>query len=211
MSTEPFPNTRLYQTGYCVIFAKNITPGELLTRAAGRTVHPTSVSREEADTITMLDEDISEDDLPDLDTDDLQVAGLLDGNGPLLRAGTYGDWSFAIESEGPYLADTEMLKAVSHDTTALSAYELESGSSWIAYAENGECLSSFDPLFPDDDHGSNPHRLEQLTGFRAALSRGRRADAFENALQKIQQELRCAVPPETDAGRMLAIRISGSY
>ncbi|MEV6197827.1 DUF6461 domain-containing protein [Streptomyces sp. NPDC051920] len=211
MSTELFPNTRLYQTGYCVIFAKNITPGELLTRVTDRTLQPTPVSREEADTITMLDEDISEDDLPDLDTDGLQAAGLLDGDGPLLRAAAHGDWSFVIESEGPYLADTEVLKAVSRDTTALSACELESGSSWIAYAENEECLSSFDPLFPDDDHGSNPHRLEQLTSFRAALSRGSRADAFENALQKIQQELRCAVPPETDAGRMLAIRISGSY
>src|SRR5690242_17751538 len=105
MSTEIFPNTRLYQTGYCVIFAKNITPDELLDRAGGGGLQPTPVSREEADTITMLDEDISEDDLPDLDTDHLQAAGLLDGDGPLLRAGAYGDWSFVIESEGPYLAD----------------------------------------------------------------------------------------------------------
>lgn len=211
MSTDIFPNTRLYPTGYCVIFAKNITPGELLARAAGRTLQPTPIGREEADTITMLDEDISEDDLPDLDPDALQAAGLLDADGPLLRAGQYGDWSFAVESEGPYLADVEVLRTVSRGTTALSACELESGSSWIAYAENGVCLSSFDPLFPDDEHGTDPSRLEQLTNFRQALSSGERADAFENALQKIQQELRCTVLPETDAGRMSAIRISGAY
>ncbi|MGW1537413.1 DUF6461 domain-containing protein [Streptomyces aureus] len=171
MSTDNFPNTRLYPTGCCAIFAKNITPGELLARAAGRTLQPTPIGREEADTITMLDEDITEDDLPDLDPDDLQAAGLLDADGPLLRAGTYGDWFFAVESEGPYLADAEVLKAVSRGTTALSACELESGPSWIAYAENGECLSSFDPLFPDDDHGELRTRSAEARTFLNTSSR----------------------------------------
>ncbi|MGW7244598.1 DUF6461 domain-containing protein [Streptomyces sp. NPDC054804] len=208
MDTETFPNTQLYQFGYCAIFAKGMSPGELLSRAAGAPVQPTAVSRADAETITMLGADITEDDLPGLDADALREAGLLEGHSTLLRAGSQGDWSFVIEAESTYLAADAVLSAISHGTAALSLREIESGSSWIAYAENGDVLNSFDPLYPDTDYGKNPGRLEQLTGYREAIDNGERADAFISAARTIQHQLRCAVPPEADAGQMLAIGVA---
>ncbi|MFD4413589.1 hypothetical protein [Streptomyces sp. NPDC058476] len=80
------------------------------------------MSRTQAEIIVALGEDISEDDLPELDIDELHSAGILQDDGPLLRAGTHGDWSFVIEPEGPYLANDEVLKTVSHDTEAFPTW-----------------------------------------------------------------------------------------
>ncbi|MEV7325652.1 DUF6461 domain-containing protein [Streptomyces sp. NPDC093970] len=208
MDTETFPNMQLYQFGYCAIFAKGMSPGELLSRAAGAPVQPTAVSRAEAETITMLGDDITEDDLPGLDADALREAGLLEGHNTLLRAGSHGDWSFVIEAETTYLAADAVLSAISHGTAALSLRETESGSTWIAYAENGDILNSFDPLYTDTDYGKNPDRLEQLTGYRKAINNGERADAFTSAARTIQQQLHCAVPLEVDAAQLPAIGIT---
>jgi hypothetical protein len=208
MSNEVFPNMRLYQFGYCAIFAKGISPYDLLTRAADASVQPMAVSRAEAEVITMRGDDISADDLPGLDPDALHEAGLLEGHRTLLRAAAHGDWSFGVEAEGVYLAADEILAAISRGTAALSVRESESGSSWIAYAEDGDILSSFDPLFPDDDYGQSTDRLEQLTRYREAINGGERADAFANAVRAIQRQLQCAVPAELDEHRMLAIGIA---
>ncbi|WP_218162331.1 DUF6461 domain-containing protein [Streptomyces sp. Ag109_O5-10] len=208
MRTETFPNVRLYQFGYSTIFAKDLSPAELLSRAAGILVQPVAVSRAEAETITVLGEGITADDLPHLDPDALHEAGLLGGDVTLLRAGTHAGWSFAVETEGTYLAADEILARVSRGTAALSLRESESGSSWIAYAEDGDILSSFDPLYPNNDFGKGPARLEQLTGHREAIASGERADAFANATRAVQQELGCSVPAEVDADQMLAIGIS---
>lgn len=210
MSMEAFPSTLLYEFGYCAIFAKDVSPAALLARASGGETRPVGLSRTEAEIIIERGEDVDEEDLPDQDLEDLHAAGMFD-DGPLLRAGSHGDWSFMIEPEGPYLADDEILKAVSKGTVALAMRESASGSSWIAYAENGDILSSFDPLFPDQDYGTQPRVLEERTGHREAIRAGQRADAFPNAVRKIQQELGCIIPPEADAGRLLAIRIAGSY
>ncbi|MFE6338760.1 DUF6461 domain-containing protein [Streptomyces sp. NPDC057798] len=210
MSMEIFPNTLLYEFGYCAIFAKGIAPADLLARATDGDTQPVTLSRVEADVIVARGEDADEEDLPDQDLDALYAAGLFD-DGPLLRAGSHGGWSFVIEAEGPYLADDEVLKAVSEGTVALAVRESESGSTWICYAENGDLLSSFDPLFPDQDYGTQPQVLEELTGHVEAIRAGQRPDAFTNAVGKIRQALHCTVPPEADAGPLLAVRIAGGY
>jgi hypothetical protein len=211
VSTSIFPNSQLYETGYCSLFAKGISPTELLARVAGGQIHPIPLSRLEAEAVKALGEDIEEEDIPDLNLDELRSSGVLDNNGPLLRSGTHGDWSFVIESEGPYLARDEILEAVSRGTVALSIRLSETSSAWISYAENREILSSFDPLFPGHNYGKRPEVLEALTGYREVIDSGERSEAYENAIRKIQQELHCAVPLETDAGRLFAIRIAGGY
>ncbi|MDQ1033098.1 hypothetical protein QF035_010680 [Streptomyces umbrinus] len=211
MSTSIFPNSQLYRTGYCALFVRGVSPTELLTRVSGGEIQPVLVTRLEADAVKALGEDIDEDDVPELNVDELHSSGMLDNSGPLLRAGTHNNWSFVIESEGPYLASDEILAAASRDTVALSARLSETGSTWISYAENSEILSSFDPLFPQHDYGKRPATLEELTGFREAIDSGDRSEAYENAVRKIQQELQCAVPQEADAGRLLAVRIAGGY
>ncbi|MDQ0955987.1 hypothetical protein QFZ24_009996 [Streptomyces phaeochromogenes] len=211
MSTSIFPNSQLYETGYCALFVRGVSPTELLTRVSGGEIQPVLVTRLEADAVKALGEDIDEDDVPELNVDELHSSGMLDNSGPLLRAGTHNNWSFVIESEGPYLASDEILAAASRDTVALSARLSETGSTWISYAENSEILSSFDPLFPQHDYGKRPATLEELTGFREAIDSGDRSEAYENAVRKIQQELQCAVPQEADAGRLLAVRIAGGY
>ncbi|MEV7152749.1 DUF6461 domain-containing protein [Streptomyces sp. NPDC093084] len=112
-----------------------------------------------------------------------------------MRAGSHDEWSFVIEAETTYLAADAVLPAISHGTAALSLREPESGATWIAYAENGDVLNSFDPLYPDTDYGRNPDRLEQLTGYREAINNGERADAFISAARTNQQQLRCTIPP----------------
>ncbi|MFS8202572.1 DUF6461 domain-containing protein [Streptomyces sp. CWNU-52B] len=211
MSARIFPNSQLYGTGYCVLFVRDISPAELLAKAAGEKAWTTLLNRLEADAIKTFGEDIEEVDVPDLDVEELHSSGMLNNSGPLLRAGSYGDWSFVIESEGPYLASDEILASVSRGTAALSARLSETGSTWLAYAENGEILSSFDPLFPEQDYGKRPTVLEELTGYREAITGGDRAESYENAFRKIQQELACAAPLEVDAPRLLAVRITGVY
>ncbi|MFD4409504.1 DUF6461 domain-containing protein [Streptomyces sp. NPDC058476] len=211
MSTEIFPNTQLYDTGYCVIFAREISPVELLSRASEGQIDPIYLSRLDAEAIKAFGEEIDEEDIPDLDFDALQSSGMLVSGGPLLRAGAHNDWAFVVESEGPYLAKEGILKSASRGTVALSVQLSETTAAWISYAENGEILSSFDPLFPENDYGKEPSTLEELTGYREAIIGGDRAESYENALRKIQEALQCAVPQEADAARLLAVRIAGGY
>lgn len=211
VTSDIFPNRELYQFGYCAVFARGITPAELLARAGGEDLHPVGLTRTEAARIEALGEDIDEDDVPDVDFEQLQDSGVLASDGPVLRAGEHGDWSFVIEPEGSYLAADDIVKSVSSQTVALSLRDSESGSCWISYAEDGEILSSFDPLFPDSDYGTRPEVLDLLTGHVAAINTGDRADAYANAVRVIQQRLQCTVLPEVDERRLLTIKIADRY
>ncbi|MFC9654124.1 MULTISPECIES: DUF6461 domain-containing protein [unclassified Streptomyces] len=211
MSVDIFPNSQLYETGYCVLFAKNISATEILARITDDQIAPIPLSRLEAEAVKARGQDVEEDDIPGLDLDELRDSGVFDDSGPLLRSGTHGNWSFIIESEGSYLAGEEQLEAVSRGTVAFSAQVSETSSTWISYAEDQEILSSFDPLFPEQDYGKRTEVLDALTGYREVIENGERSEAYENALRVIQRELRCVVPAEADAGRLLAIRIAGVY
>lgn len=211
MSVEIFPNSRMYDTGYCVLFVKGVEPDVLLSRVARGNIVPLAVNRDEAEAIKAFGEDIEAEDVPDLDVEELEAAGLLDNSGPLLRAGAHQGWSFVVESEGPYLAGNNILESASSGTVAFCARLSETGSSWISYAENGEILSSFDPLFADRDYGKRPEVLDGLTGHINAIACGERAEAYENALRQIQQRLGCLVPARVDTDRLSAIRVPGQY
>ncbi|MEU1106652.1 DUF6461 domain-containing protein [Streptomyces tibetensis] len=211
MTRDLFPNRQIYQFGYCAVFARGIAPAELLARAGGGALRPVVLTRTQADHIEALGEDIDEDDVPEVDFDQLQDSGVLASDGPVLRAGEHDGWAFVIESEGSYLAADDVVKSVSRETVALSLRDSESGSCWISYAEDGEIISSFDPLFPDSDHGARPEVLEQLTGHVAAINNGDRADAYANAVRAIQRRLQCTVPPEADESRVLMIKIADGY
>ncbi|MFJ8469871.1 DUF6461 domain-containing protein [Streptomyces swartbergensis] len=166
------------------------------------------MTRTEAALIEVLGEDFDE---GDVNVDQLRDSGVLASDGPVLRAGEHDGWAFVVEPEGSYLAADDIVKSVSRQTMALSLRDSESGSCWISYAENGEILSSFDPLFPDSDYGTRPEVLEQLTGYGAAISNGDRADAYANVVRAIQQRLRCTVPQEADESRLLTIKIADGY
>ncbi|MFF4309636.1 DUF6461 domain-containing protein [Streptomyces sp. NPDC001507] len=209
MNSELFPNSQLYDTGYCVIFTKHVPPADLLSRVAGRAVTQLSLNRLEAEIIEAQGEEIEEEDVPELDLDEIRDGGFLDSSGPLVRCGTHGDWSFVVETSGSYLARDEVISAVSQGTVALSLRE--TGSTWIAYAEYGTILSSLDPLFPEHDYGKRPEVLANLSGFRTALDAGDRSDAYEIARRRIQEALGCAMPQEVDDARLLAARIPDVY
>jgi hypothetical protein len=146
-----------------------------------------------------------------LDLDQLQGSGVFASEGPILRAGEHEGWAFVIEPGGSYLAADDILKSVSRQTVALCLRDSESGSCWVSYAEDGEILSSFDPLFPESDYGTRPEVLEQLTGHGAAISNGDRTDAYANAVRAIQQRLQCTVPQEADESRLFTIKIADGY
>jgi hypothetical protein len=211
VTSDIFPNRRLYQFGYCAVFARGVAPAELLARAGGEGLHAVALTRTETALIEALGEDIDEGDVPDVDFDRLRGSGVLVSDGPVLRAGRHDGWSFVIEAEGSYLAADDVAKSVSRETVALSLRDSESGSCWISYAEDGEILSSFDPLFPYNDYGTRPAVLDQLTGHVTAINNGDRADAYMNAVRAIQQRLRCTVSHEADERRLLTIRIEHGY
>lgn len=211
MSVDTFPDSQMYDTGYCALFVKGVEPDVLLSRITRGNVTPLAINRDEAEAIKALGEDVEAEDVPDLDVEELEAVGMLDNSGPLLRAGTHSGWSFVVESEGPYLASDAMLESASSGTVAFCARVSEMGSSWISYAEDGEILSSFDPLFADRDHGKRPQVLDGLTGHRDAIARGERAEAYENALRQIQQRLGCVVPARVDADRLPAVRVPDQY
>ncbi|MFF8939130.1 DUF6461 domain-containing protein [Streptomyces paradoxus] len=210
-TNDIFPNRQLYQFGYCAVFAKSVAPAELLARAGGEGLHPVALTRTETAHIEALGEDIDEDYVHDVSLAQLQDSGILASDGPVLRAGEHEGWSFVIEPEGSYLAADDIVKSASRQTVALSLRDSESGSCWISYAEDGEILSSFDPLFPDNDYGTRPEVLKELTGLVAAISNGDRADAYANAVRAIQQRLQCTVPQEADESRLLTIKIAEGY
>ncbi|MFG3257314.1 DUF6461 domain-containing protein [Streptomyces sp. NPDC048172] len=205
------PNSDLYDTGYCALFVRGTSPEALLAGIAGDAYHPVQLDRMEAEMIKMAGEDLEDDDVPELDFDELCDSGMICDEGPLLRAGTHDGWCFAIESEGPYLAREEIIRAASRGTVALLALRVETGLTWISYAEDGEILSSFDPLLPHYDNGSRPDVLDSITGYRQAIERRGSMGAHDSALRKIQHALGCAVPQEADEPRLLAIRIPGGY
>ncbi|OQQ13147.1 hypothetical protein B0675_36540 [Streptomyces sp. M41(2017)] len=100
---------------------------------------------------------------------------------------------------------------MSRGTSALLAQVSETAAAWIFYAEDGEILSSFDPLFPDSDFGKQPTVLEGLTGYRRAIDSGERADAYENSLRQIQESLEYAMPATVDAPRLPSVRVPNGY
>ncbi|MEU5833072.1 DUF6461 domain-containing protein [Streptomyces diacarni] len=204
------PNRELYDTGYCALFVRGMSPTGLLCEITGQKCPPVFLDRMEAEMIKMTGEDLEEDDVPELDIEELRYSGIC-AEGPLVRAGTYGDWCYAIESDGPYLAKKEVIRSVSRGTVALSAFKGETGPAWISYAENGEILSSFDPALPHIDSGSRPDVLDRITGHREAIERSDSDGSPDSVLGKIQHELGCAVPQEADSPRLLAIRIPGGY
>ncbi|MFG2434620.1 DUF6461 domain-containing protein [Streptomyces sp. NPDC048508] len=211
MNESIFPNSDLYETGYCVIFVQGISPMDVLCRIPHRRSRAVELDRSELEAIKALGAEVEQGDISEVNLDELERSGILHSNGPLLRAGRYGDWAFVVESEGPFLAKEEILKAVSGGTAALFAQMSETAAAWISYAEDGEILSSFDPLFPDSDYGKWPAILDGLTGYRKAIDSGERADAYENALRKIQEALKCAVSPAVDAVRLPTVRVADGY
>ncbi|MFD8222910.1 DUF6461 domain-containing protein [Streptomyces massasporeus] len=211
MTSDIFPNRQLYQFGYCAVLARGVAAAELLARVGGEGLHPVALTRTETAHIEALGDNIDEDDVPGVTLDQLRDSGVLASDGPIFRAGEHDGWSFVIEPEGSYLAADDVVKSVSRGTAALSLRDSESGSCWISYAEDGEILSSFDPLFPDHDYGTRPEVLEQLTGHVAAINNGDRADAFANAARAIQRRLQCTVPHEADESRLLTIKIADGY
>ncbi|WP_143661145.1 DUF6461 domain-containing protein [Streptomyces sp. M41(2017)] len=211
MNTLIFPNSNLYETGYCVIFVRAIPPTEALSRIPYDKSEVVDLDRSELDAIKELGSEVDQDDVLGVDFDGLENSGILDSRGPLLRSGSHAGCTFIVEPEGPFLAQEEVLKAVSRGTSALLAQVSETAAAWIFYAEDGEILSSFDPLFPDSDFGKQPTVLEGLTGYRRAIDSGERADAYENSLRQIQESLEYAMPATVDAPRLPSVRVPNGY
>ncbi|MFC9128208.1 DUF6461 domain-containing protein [Streptomyces sp. NPDC057099] len=164
-----------------------VPDGRILDEAAnGLVARPVALTRKVVESIKALGEDIDKDDVPEVDVEQLHDSGVLAGDGPVLRAGEHDGWSFAIEPEGSYLAADDIVRSVPRETVAPSPLDSESGSCWVSYADNGEILSSFDPLFPDCDYGTRPEALDRLTGHVAAINTGDRADAYASAVRAIQ-------------------------
>lgn len=122
--------------GYWVLFARGLTPADLLTRL-GLDVDPGQVlTREEAD------------DLAD-ETDDVVV-----------RAGASAGWAYAFVEGGP--AGPDALDAVRRLSTGAEAVDLwrtVNADRSLGYAEDGRIVCRFEPGREHERTGADPDRL----------------------------------------------------
>ncbi|MDX3540014.1 DUF6461 domain-containing protein [Streptomyces sp. MB09-01] len=72
----------------------------------------------------------------------------------VLRAGSVGPWSFAVQSWGAHVLESDALQHVSAVAETVAIVRTET-IPWFAYAKNGQTLCSFDPGLPDLRDGAD--------------------------------------------------------
>jgi hypothetical protein len=177
-----------FREGFCVSFARNISPTELMTRMGGDPETALSLTREEAEELEMDDPDA----------------------GAIIRFGEYVGWAFAIQSWGAHGLGHPTIERMSSLTEAVSLASLESGIKWLCYAVDGVVSCEFDMTLPHLKRGSQPERfdaaIERLGIGTVAAGRGLAAAG----LQLITSELGADLPQDSVSSQPLpAARILG--
>ncbi|MER6216240.1 DUF6461 domain-containing protein [Streptomyces sp. NPDC001674] len=125
-----------FPQGFSVLFARNLEPRRLLELMGC-----------EQDSFEVMDRD---------DAEELQQE---DPEGrSVLRAGSVGEWAFAVQSWGAHVLESEALDDVRAVTETVVVVSTETVP-WFAYAKDGRTLCSFDPGLPDLRDGSDPDIL----------------------------------------------------
>ncbi|MEV7446457.1 DUF6461 domain-containing protein [Streptomyces sp. NPDC091204] len=82
----------------------------------------------------------------------------------VLRAGSVGPWSFAVQSWGAHILESDALEHVSAVAETVAIVRTETVP-WFVYAKDGQTLCSFDPGLPDLREGADrdvllPHMVD---------------------------------------------------
>jgi len=124
------------ELGYWVLFARELTPADLLTRL-GLDVAPNLVlTREEAN------------DLAD-ETGDV-----------VIRAGASGGWAYAFLEGGPVGQDSpDAVRRLSRGTEAVDIWRTVNAHRSLGCAQDGQLVCRFEPARPHERTGTDPDRL----------------------------------------------------
>ncbi|WP_189135467.1 DUF6461 domain-containing protein [Wenjunlia tyrosinilytica] len=127
----------VFDLGFCVTFARDVEPDELLVRMGGDPGAAVSLSAAEAETRELEDEDA----------------------GPIVRVGSYPGWAFAVEIWGAHGTRDEVVRAVSAKTEAVVLLRNANAVKRFVHAQDGVIVCSFDVDLPHLRTGSDPDRL----------------------------------------------------
>ncbi|MEV8087486.1 DUF6461 domain-containing protein [Streptomyces nigra] len=124
------------ELGYWVLFARGLSPADLLTRL-GLDVDPNLVlTREDAN------------DLAD-ETGDV-----------VIRAGAGGGWAYALVEGGPAGQDSsDVVGRLSRGTEAVDVWRTVNAHRSLGYAQDGRLVCRFEPGRPHERTGTDPDRL----------------------------------------------------
>lgn len=162
-----------------------LSPNDAINIIAGRETATTPLTRHEATAV------------------ELNGAGTA-GPGHVIRAGSWSQWAYVIQDFGGISAGHAAVEMLSRTTRTLGL-SCANASAWICYAEDGHVLSSFDPLFPDQNYGRNPSRLIQLAG--EYPGDGARAESYASRLQWLESGLPVGIPSSEAEEKLPAARI----
>lgn len=176
MSSESFEwIDQEFDLGFCLTFARGITPGELLVRMGTDPDTVKTRTRSEAEAL-------------ELDPD---------GRRHVVRVGRSGEWAFGLESWGNHGSRGEVLTEVSRGTQALSTVYTGDGTRFFSYAEDGEQLCWFDVDSPSRRTGSDPDfLLPEMTAEGLMDTADDNLDAGAAMLRVIRARFDVTVPRE---------------
>jgi hypothetical protein len=126
-----------FDLGFCLTFARGVSPDELLVRMGTDPDTLLARTRTEAEYLQI----------------DPHAPGLV------VRVGRAGEWAFGLESCGNHGSRDEVLSEVSRGTQALSTVYTGDGTRFFSYAEDGVEVCWFDVDSPSRGTGSDPNFL----------------------------------------------------
>ncbi|WP_438290878.1 DUF6461 domain-containing protein [Streptomyces sp. HUAS TT7] len=173
-----------FRQGFSVTFSRGLEPAELLHRMGCAPGSLTSMTRADAEAYELGDE----------------------REGAVLRAGTAGEWAYALQLWGAHGIDAGVMAAVSAGTESVVLVST-STIPWFAHSVNGEEVCAFDPGLPDIRYGTGADRLVPAMA-RAGFSVGGNPaplGAVEAMLHLAEQEFGLGLPRyEVESGELAA-------
>ncbi|MBG0568700.1 DUF6461 domain-containing protein [Actinoplanes aureus] len=80
---------------------------------------------------------------------------------PVVRTGTIPRWGFVFEQFGRLGSDQDLIRELSVGTQVVSMLRTADGTSVFTLIEDGEVVTSFDPLMPMWRRGADPDRFAE--------------------------------------------------
>ncbi|MGW1071601.1 DUF6461 domain-containing protein [Streptomyces sp. NPDC002537] len=177
-----------FREGFCVSFVRGVTPDGLLSRLGGITETAKDLTRAEAEEAELFDE----------------------ADGSVIRAGSCGEWAYAIENWGAHGIQSEIAEAISRGTESVVIANTADGSIFFIHATNGHIVCAFDPSLPHLRSGTDPdHLIAAMENVGLASNKEPGGHALQAILQLAEEEFQISLPrQQVEHDTLLAMRIS---
>jgi hypothetical protein len=177
-----------FELGYRVVFARGLEPLELVARLGADLISHEPMSWRDANSYESYE-------------DDIQV----------IRAGSDGDWAFAVAeygSLGKNGTDDDVVCLVSAGTKAVSYSRTVNFDTWFSFARDGRMACCFEPGFNIASHTFPGELTDELSRAGLLADEGP-DDAWERTLDMGETEFSLSLPRhDLVDGLLLAARIT---